>query len=58
MINDPFNLFIENSVFEVSNDYYKLMYKTKMTFFDYLNKGKSLEEFQKKTKAIWSKVDH
>ena len=38
-MKDPFDLFIEDSVYTVNDDYYKLMYKTKFTFFDYLNKN-------------------
>ena len=57
-MKDPFDLFIEDSVYTVNDDYYKLMYKTKFTFFDYLNKGKSFEDFQKANDKIWSKFDY
>jgi hypothetical protein len=57
-MKDPFNLFIDDSVDAVKNDYYKLMLKTKRTFFRYLNEGKSLEEFKKATEKIWENVDH
>lgn len=57
-MKDPFDLFIEDSVYAVNDDYYKLMYKTKFTFFDYLNKGKSFEDFQKANDKIWSKFDY
>lgn len=57
-MRDPFDLFIDDSVYAVSNDYYNLMYKTKLLFFEYLDKGKSLEEFKKANDKIWDKVDH
>ena len=57
-MKDPFDLFIDDSVYMVNDDYYKLMYKTKVTFFDYLNKGKSLEEFKKANAKIWKSFDH
>ena len=57
-MKDPFNLFIEDSVYYFSNQYYKLIFKTKKMFFEYLSQNKSLEEFKKETAKIWNKVDH
>lgn len=57
-MKDPFSLFIEDSVYYSSNEYYRLMYETKTLFFDFLNKKKPLEEFEKEAKKIWENVDH
>lgn len=57
-MKDPFNLFIEDSVYLVEHDYYKLMYKTKLTFFNYLLNGRNVEDFKKRTDRIWNKIDH
>lgn len=57
-MKDPFNLFIEDSVYLVEHDYYKLMYKTKLIFFNYLLNDKSIEDFKKKTNRMWNKIDH
>lgn len=57
-MKDPFNLFIEDSVYYSSNQYYKLIFKTKKMFFEYLSQNKSLEEFKKESAKIWNKVDH
>lgn len=58
MKKDPFSLFIEDSVLYASNKYYELIFKTKTLFFDYLNKGKSFEDFKKASSKIWENVDH
>lgn len=57
-MKDPFNLFIEDSVYYSSNQYYKLIFKTKKMFFEYLSQNKNLEEFKKESAKIWNKVDH
>ena len=57
-MKDPFNLFIEDSVYYSKNEYYKLMYKTKRLFFEYLEQGKSLQEFKKASSKIWEDIDH
>lgn len=57
-MKDPFNLFIEDSVYLVEHDYYKLMYKTKLIFFNYLLNDKSIEDFKKRTNRMWNKIDH
>lgn len=58
MKKDPFSLFIEDSVLYASNKYYELIFKTKTLFFDYLNRGKSFEEFKQASSKIWENVDH
>lgn len=57
-MKDPYSLFIEDSVLYANNQYYKLIFKTKTLFFDYLNQGKSLEEFKVESAKIWENVDH
>lgn len=57
-MKDPFNLFIEDSVYASKTEYYKLMYKTKRIFFEYLNEEKTLGEFKKEIEKIWDNVDH
>lgn len=58
MDKDPYSLFIEDSAYYSKNEYYKLMYKTKRLFFDYLRKNKTLTEFKKETEKIWENIDH
>jgi len=55
---EAFNIFIEDAVYAVSDDYYALMFKTKRLFFKMLKEHKSAEEFIKGTNKIWDKVDH
>lgn len=57
-MKDPFNLFIEDSVYYTKNEYYKLMFETKRVFFEFLSGKKTLEEFEVETSRIWNKVDH
>ena len=57
-MKDPFSLFIEDSVLYSSNQYYRLIFNTKLLFFDYLNNGKSLEEFERESSKLWDNVDH
>ena len=58
MAKDPFSLFIEDSVLYSRNRYDKLINETKKLFFNYLNNGKSLNDFKKETAKIWENVDH
>lgn len=55
---DPFSIFIEKSVLYSINQYYRLIFRTKKLFFEYLKQKKSLEEFEKEAEKIWDKVDH
>ena len=57
-MKDPFNTFIDDSVYTTKLDYYNLMFKTKRIFFQYLEQGKSLEDFKKRTEKIWEGIDH
>lgn len=57
-MKDPFNLFIEDSVYYSSQRYYKLMFETKRLFFECLNDKKEASYFNKKIKEIWGNVDH
>lgn len=57
-MKDPFNIFIEDSVKYASNQYYKLINKTKRTFFECLKEQKDLAEFEKEAYKIWGNVDH
>lgn len=57
-MKDPFNAFIEDSVYENTINYYKLMFQTKRLFFEYLNEEKGTNEFKKEINKIWDNVDH
>lgn len=57
-MKDPFSLFIEDSVYYSSNQYYKLMFQTKKLFFKCLNENKPLNYFEQEASKIWDKVDH
>lgn len=57
-MKDPFNTFIEDSVYYSKNEYYKLIRKTKRLFFDYLNNKKPTNEFKKELNKIWNNIDH
>ena len=57
-MKDPFNTFIEDSVYENTTKYYKLMFQTKRIFFDYLMNKKSTTEFKKELNKIWDNIDH
>lgn len=57
-MKDPYNMFIDENVYLTKIKYYDLMFETKRIFFEYLQDGKSLEEFQKETERIWKGIDH
>ena len=57
-MKDPFDIFIEDSVYYVKNDYYKLIFKTKRIFFRYLYEEIELSKFKKEISKIWDNVDH
>lgn len=57
-MKDPFSIFIEDSVYYSSNQYYKDMFKTKQLFFDCLTKKKSTEYFKNEASKIWGNIDH
>ena len=57
-MKDPFNLFIEDSVYYTQNQYYKLIAKTKRLFFDSLINRKSYSEFREEAIKIWGNIDH
>ena len=57
-MKDPFSLFIQDSVYYLSNQYYKLMFQTKKLFFKCLNENKPLNYFEQEASKIWDKVDH
>ena len=58
MKKDPYSEYIDRSVISIQNKYDKLMRETKLLFFDYLQKGKTLEEFKEANSKIWDKVNH
>ena len=45
-MKDPFNLFIEDSVYYTQNQYYGLIRKTKRLFFDSLINKRPLRSFK------------
>ena len=49
---------IGDAVFSVKTKYEEMQNQTKIIYFDYLNKGKSVEDFSKQVKKIWGNVDH
>lgn len=57
-MKDPFNTFIEDSVYYSSQRYYKLIFNTKKLFFKCLNENKTLDYFKIEADKIWGKVDH
>jgi hypothetical protein len=57
-MKDPFSIFIEDSVYYSSNQYYKDMFKTKQLFFDCLKEKKSTEVFKEEASKIWGNIDH
>lgn len=57
-MKDPFNAFINDSVYASTLEYYKLMFQTKRLFFDYLKDKKPTNEFKKELDKIWDNVDH
>ena len=57
-MRDPFNLFIEDSVYYTQAQYYKTMQKTKRLFFDSLINEKPLSEFREEAQKIWNNIDH
>lgn len=57
-MKDKFSTFIEKNVVYASQKYYKLMFETKVLFFDYLKNGKSLAEFKEASAKIWENIDH
>ena len=57
-MKDPFNLFIEDSVYYTQNQYYNEIKKTKRLFFDSLINKKPLNEFRKEAQKIWGNIDH
>lgn len=57
-MKDPFSIFIEDSVYYTSNQYYKLMFSTKKLFFECLKDDKDASHFKAEANKIWGKVDH
>ena len=57
-MKDPFNLFIEDSVYYTQNQYYGLIRKTKRLFFDSLINKRPLNEFRAEAQKIWGNIDH
>ena len=57
-MKDPFNTFIEDSVYDNTLRYYKLMFQTKQMFFEYLIDEKLTREFKEELSKIWDNVDH
>ena len=57
-MKDPFNLFIEDSVYYTQNQYYGLIRKTKRLFFDSLINKRPLNEFRAEAHKIWGNIDH
>lgn len=57
-MKDPFNLFIEDSVYYAKIEYYKLINKTKILFFESLKQKKPANYFREKANEIWGNVDH
>ncbi len=57
-MKDPFDLFIDDSVFMVQNDYYELMYQTKQVFFESLKNKVNTIDFSSRVSKIWEKVDY
>lgn len=53
-----FNDFINDSVLEVTTNYYHLMDKTKKLYFKYLIQNNKPEEFYIKAQRIWENIDH
>lgn len=50
--------YIGNAVFSIKSNYTELQNKTKILYFDYLKKGKSVEQFEKKVSKLWDNIDH
>lgn len=57
-MDDNFNKFISDSVYYTQIQYYDLIYKTKILFFESLKNKKSSSYFQKEAEKIWGNVDH
>lgn len=57
-MKDPFSIFIEDSVYYSSQQYYKLIFKTKRLFFQCLEEDKPLKYFKTEANKIWGNVDH
>jgi len=55
---DETTLLIDKSVEYVKNNYYKLMFKTKKSFFKYLNDEISSSDFKQEIDNIWQDVDN
>lgn len=49
---------IGSAVYNVKANYEEKQNLTKIKYFDYLNKGKSVEDFSKEVKKIWGNIDH
>ncbi len=52
------DLFIEDSVEQLKNEYFKKMLKTKKLFFQSLNKGLDTTTFLKEFSKIWNDLDY
>lgn len=57
-MKDPFNLFIDDSVYYTKIQYYKLINKTKILFFESLKEKKPVDYFREKANTIWGNIDH
>lgn len=57
-MKDPYNLFINDSVYLAQTEYYKLMNKTKVLFFESLKNKKDISYFRAEVKKIWGNIDH
>lgn len=45
--------FIDDNIYLFKNKYYKKLFNTKLYFFDFLQKGKNLDEFKMVIDSIW-----
>lgn len=57
-MKDPFNLFINDSVYYTQTQYYKLINQTKILFFESLKNRKPASYFKEEANKIWGNVNH
>ena len=50
--------YIGDSIFNIKSHYTELQNQTKILYFNYLDKNKSVEEFSKRVYEIWGNIDH
>ena len=50
--------YIGDAIFNTKVRYTEFQNQTKIIYFDYLNKGKSVEEFSKQVYKLWGNIDH